>query len=54
MLATVILSILVAAIVGLIVWKMLKDKRNGVSSCGGKCSQCAGGCAAHGSGKSRI
>ena len=49
MLATIILSVIVLMIVGLIIWKMVKDKRSGVSSCGGKCSQCAGGCAVHGS-----
>lgn len=47
MLATVILSLVVLAVVGLIIRKMIRDKRNGVSSCGGKCSDCAG-CAAHG------
>lgn len=46
MLATILLSLLVAALVVLIIRKMVQDKRAGVSSCGGKCEgcrMCAGG-----------
>ncbi len=43
MLATIILSILIVAVVALIVHKMLKDRRAGKSPCGGNC-QCCGAC----------
>lgn len=33
-----------AAIVGLIVWSMVKDKKKGKSSCGGNCAHCGAGC----------
>lgn len=40
----VVLSILMI-IVALIIRKMYRDKKNGVSlSCGKKCSECGGGC----------
>ena len=42
---TLIVLLIVAAIVGLILWKMLKDKRAGKSSCGGNCASCGHGCA---------
>ena len=40
MFATVILSLVIVAIVALIIRKMVRDKRAGVSSCGGKCGDC--------------
>ena len=40
MLATVILSLVIVAIVALIIRKMVHDKRAGVSSCGGNCGAC--------------
>ena len=40
MLATVLLSLVIVAIVVLIIRKMVLDKRAGVSSCDGKCGDC--------------
>lgn len=42
--ATWIVGGILVVIVGLIVWKMLRDKKNGKSSCGGDCAHCKGGC----------
>lgn len=49
-LATIIVAVLVFGAVGLAVYKMIRDKREGKHSCscGGSCSGCAGcsgGCA---------
>ena len=41
---TVIVSGVLAAIVGLIVYKMISDKKKGRSSCGGSCSSGCAGC----------
>ena len=40
-LGTVLITILLIAIVVLIVVKLRKDKKKGVSSCGGNCAHCA-------------
>lgn len=43
--ATIIISLILAAIVFFIVKKMVKDKKQGKSSCGCNCSSCPmGGC----------
>ena len=39
---TVIVGGVLAIIVGLLVWKMVKDKKAGKSSCGGDCAHCKG------------
>lgn len=39
---TVIVGGVLAIIVGLLVWKMVKDKKAGKSSCGGDCAHCRG------------
>lgn len=45
MLATIIISLILAAIVFFIVKKMVNDKKQGKSSCGCNCSSCPmGGC----------
>ena len=44
-LATIVVSLIVLAIVSLVVWKMVRDKKRGKGgcSCGGDCGAC-GGC----------
>ena len=39
---TVIVGGVLAVIVGLLIWKMIKDKKTGKSSCGGDCAHCRG------------
>ena len=39
---TVIVGGVRAIIVGLLIWKMIKDKKTGKSSCGGDCAHCKG------------
>ncbi len=46
--ATIIISLVLAAVVGLIVAKLYKDKKAGKSSCGCKCSCCPNAGACHG------
>ena len=43
---TIIVCVILAVIAAAIVWKLIRDKKAGKSSCGGNCSHCAGGCAA--------
>ena len=38
--ATFIVGGILAAIVGGIIWKMVKDKKSGKHSCGGNCANC--------------
>ena len=38
--ATIIVGGILLAIIGLIIWKMVRDKKNGKSSCGGDCAHC--------------
>lgn len=40
-LGSIIIALVLAVIVALIIVKMLKDKKNGKSSCGCGCSNCA-------------
>lgn len=48
-LATVLITLGLAAVVVLIIRSMLRDKRKGKSSCGGNCGCCpmSGACHAH-------
>ncbi len=39
---TVVVSVVLILIVGAIIRTMIKDKKNGKSSCGGDCSHCRG------------
>ena len=39
---TVLVLIILGAIVAIIVRRMMRDKKNGKSSCGGDCSRCKG------------
>lgn len=39
-LATIIICLILAAVIGLIIYKMLKNRKNGKSSCGYSCSCC--------------
>lgn len=41
---TILVCVILAAIVGAIVWKMVRDRKAGKSSCCGNCKHCAGGC----------
>lgn len=41
MLATIIISLALAAVVALIVYSMLRDKKRGKSSCGANCAHCS-------------
>ena len=41
---TVIVTAVLLAIVGGIVYSMVKDKKNGKSSCGGNCQHCSMNC----------
>lgn len=50
-LATIIISLILAVIAGLIIYKMAKDKKQGKSSCGCNCSCCPMGSACHGGDK---
>ena len=38
---TVLITLLLIAVVAVIVVKLRKDKKKGVSSCGGNCAHCA-------------
>ena len=44
---TVLITLFLIAIVVIIVVKLRKDKKKGVSSCGGNCAHCAMGGACH-------
>ena len=37
-LGTLVVLLILLAVVGAIIWSMVKDKKNGKSSCGGNCS----------------
>ena len=41
---TVLVLAVLVVIVGLIVWGMVKDRKQGKSSCGGDCANCHGKC----------
>ena len=40
-LGTILVSLVVIAIVAMIIWKMVKEKKQGKSSCSHGCSNCA-------------
>lgn len=42
--ATIIVGGILLAIIGLVIWKMVRDKKNGKSSCGGDCAHCKCNC----------
>lgn len=50
--STIIVAIAVLAIIGFIVYKMIKDKKQGKSSCGCGCKDCANASMCHGNNKS--
>ena len=41
---TVIVALVLVAVVGLIIWSMVKDKKKGKSTCGGNCAHCSANC----------
>lgn len=41
---TVVVALVLVVAVGLIIHSMIKDKKNGKSSCGGDCGHCGAGC----------
>lgn len=45
--ATIIVAALVAVLVGLIVVRMVRDRRRGVSSCGNACACCPNAALCH-------
>ncbi len=45
-LGTIIISLILAALIGFIIYRMIRDRRQGISSCGGNCAHC-GMCAGH-------
>lgn len=42
MMGTIVVGVIVLAIVGGIVWSMVRDRKQGKRSCGGDCSKCRG------------
>ncbi len=46
-LPTVLICLALAALFGLLLWSLIRDKKKGKSSCGGCCSSCAMGCHCH-------
>ena len=46
-LPTILICIALAALFGLLLWSLIRDKKKGKSSCGGCCSSCAMGCHCH-------
>ena len=45
--STILITILLIAVVVIIIVKLRKDKKKGVSSCGGNCAHCAMNGACH-------
>lgn len=41
---SIVVLVIILAIVAAVVAKMIRDKKNGKSSCGGDCSSCGGAC----------
>ncbi len=39
-LGTIVVSLILIIVVSAVVFKMIKDKKNGISSCGGNCAHC--------------
>ena len=46
-LSTIVITLVQIVIVGLIIRSMVRDKKNGKSSCGGNCGGCSGCSACH-------
>lgn len=46
-LATILVSLVLVGIVAAVIVKMRKDKKAGVSSCGGNCQNCPSACHNH-------
>ena len=46
--STIVIAVIVAAVLGLAVWQLYKDKKAGKSLCGGKCANCPNGGLCHG------
>lgn len=46
-LGTIIISLILLVVVGLVIYKMISDKRNGKSSCGCNCASCPSGSMCH-------
>lgn len=47
-LSTIIICLVLAAVIALIIFSMLKNKKNGKSCCGNSCSCCPMGGSCHG------
>lgn len=41
---TLVVGVLLAGVLALIIRKMIRDKKNGKTCCGGDCGNCRGGC----------
>lgn len=39
-LGTIVVSLILIIVVSAVVFKMIKDKKSGISSCGGNCARC--------------
>ncbi len=52
-LGTLIVAIILAAIIGLVIYSMVKDKKQGKHSCGGTCGCCPNSSLCHGGGQSK-
>ena len=37
---SIVVGLVVLALVGFLMWKLISDKKNGKSSCGGACKSC--------------
>lgn len=46
-LGTIIVSLILTVIIGLVIYSMVKNKKEGKSSCGCNCSSCPAGGACH-------
>ena len=53
-LGTILITLVLIAMVAGIIHTLIKDKKQGKSSCGGNCSHCAMGCSCHPAGNSKI
>ena len=49
--STILVSLVLLAVVILIVRGMIRDKKQGKSSCGGNCASCGGCCGCHKDGR---
>ena len=46
-LSTILITLVLIVIVGLVIRSMVRDKKNGKTSCGGNCGGCSGCSACH-------